>query len=99
VVDVQELARARTAEAIAALVEALADPKHKVAAAVALLDRGWGRPTQPLAGDGDAPPVAIAFEWAPALPQPEPTRTIGAENTSGLEDDTGKEIRVVWPSC
>jgi hypothetical protein len=26
------------------LVEALRDPRHKVAAATALLDRGWGKP-------------------------------------------------------
>jgi hypothetical protein len=40
---------------------------------VALLDRGWGKPTQPLAGDRDAAP--LDFRWAdamPAQPAPEP---------------------------
>jgi len=27
-----------------------------------LLDRGWGKPTQPLAGDADEPPIAISNE-------------------------------------
>jgi hypothetical protein len=33
---------------------------------VALLDRGWGRPTQPLAGDAEEPPIGIEIsdeEW------------------------------------
>jgi hypothetical protein len=46
--NVQELARQHTEQAVRALVEALRDPKLKVAAATALLDRGWGRPIQPL---------------------------------------------------
>ncbi|MBL0952778.1 MAG: HEAT repeat domain-containing protein [Pseudomonas sp.] len=45
---VRDLARAQTTLAIEALVEALEDPngRVRVAAATALLDRGWGRPTQ-----------------------------------------------------
>jgi hypothetical protein len=42
--DVQALAREHTTAAIRTLVEALRDPKLKVAAAQALLDRGWGKP-------------------------------------------------------
>jgi hypothetical protein len=37
-----------------------------------LLDRGFGRSTQPLAGDTEGPPVSITFHWADAVPQPEP---------------------------
>jgi hypothetical protein len=44
VVDVQALAREHTTAAIQTLVAALKDPRHKVAAATALLDRGWGKP-------------------------------------------------------
>jgi hypothetical protein len=44
--NVQELARAHTEDAIQTLVEALKDPKLKVQAATALLDRGWGKPVQ-----------------------------------------------------
>jgi hypothetical protein len=46
--DVQALARTHTTAAVCALAEALRDPKLKVAAATALLDRGWGKPVQPL---------------------------------------------------
>jgi hypothetical protein len=52
---VRTLAREYTEQAITALVDALADPKTAVAAASALLDRGWGRPAQALTGeDGGA---------------------------------------------
>jgi hypothetical protein len=44
--NVQELARTYTKDAIQTLVEALKDPKLKVQAATALLDRGWGKPIQ-----------------------------------------------------
>jgi hypothetical protein len=42
-----------------------------------ILDRGFGRSTQPLSGDSSAPPVAIEFSWADATPaqstpEPEP---------------------------
>lgn len=46
---VRELARQHTAEAIATLVDAMRtskDPKVRCAAAVALLDRGWGKPVE-----------------------------------------------------
>ena len=44
--DIQALAREHTAEAIDALVLALSFPKTAVSAAVALLDRGYGKPLQ-----------------------------------------------------
>jgi len=44
--DVAQLARVHTTDAIKALVKALQRPKEAVPAAIALLDRGWGRPTQ-----------------------------------------------------
>ena len=44
--DVRQLARTFTAQAVHALVEALTDERSKVAAAIALLDRGYGRPQQ-----------------------------------------------------
>jgi hypothetical protein len=46
--DVTELARAHTTDAIRALVAALSNPRERVPAAVALLDRAWGKPLQPL---------------------------------------------------
>jgi hypothetical protein len=44
--NVQELARAHTEDAIRALVAALQNPRERVQAATALLDRGWGKPAQ-----------------------------------------------------
>lgn len=43
---VKALAREHTEAAIQALVDALSSPKERVAAATALLDRAYGRPTQ-----------------------------------------------------
>lgn len=54
---VRELARDYTAQAIEALVATLSDGGHsaKVAAANALLDRGWGKAEQPIVGDEENP--------------------------------------------
>src|SRR5215510_12936646 len=60
---VRELARQHSPEAIEALVKVMTEGKSeaaRVAAATALLDRGWGKPTQPIAGDDEAGPVRIA---------------------------------------
>jgi hypothetical protein len=61
---IEALAREHTPEAIAALVRALKRPAHAVPAAVALLDRGWGKPTQAVTGaDGKAlfPQLVVMF--------------------------------------
>jgi hypothetical protein len=98
---VQELARTYTVDAIETLVGCLRDPKHKVAAAVALLDRGWGRPTLVLAGDEDRPAV-IRFEWAAASTPPLPEESAASSapvidaaiETETEDDDDG--IVVTW---
>jgi hypothetical protein len=59
--DMQEMARARTPQAIEALTLALKNPRERVAAACALLDRGWGKATTVLAVDPDAGPTHISF--------------------------------------
>ena len=46
----------------------------QIAAANALLDRGWGRPTQPVAGDEDLPALKHAHAIIP-------------RDLSGLTDD------------
>lgn len=57
-VKVRDLARAHTEEAIAALVSIMSDPDGdtgpRVRAAEALLDRAWGKPSQPLDHQGEA---------------------------------------------
>jgi hypothetical protein len=52
---IELLAREHTPAAIAALVAALSQPRERVAAAVALLDRGWGKPKQPMTGEDGRP--------------------------------------------
>lgn len=56
---VRELAREYTAEAVAALASVMASGSGpaKVAAANALLDRGWGKAAQVIAGDDEGGPV------------------------------------------
>ena len=53
--DVIELARTHTKEAVATLAEIMksadAHPAAKVAASMALLERGWGKPVQPIDAD------------------------------------------------
>ena len=64
---VRELARLYTPQAVQALVDTLKDGgwSAKVAAANVLLDRGWGKPEQPIVGDEGGPVrhmVRIVFE-------------------------------------
>jgi hypothetical protein len=69
--DISTMAREFTTEALEALVAALRSPKERVPAAVALLDRGWGKPKITIEGDVSlrsyvlrAPsPVESADEW------------------------------------
>lgn len=68
---VRELARKHTEEAIQTLAAIMRDKNEnsraRVAAAEAILDRGWGKPTQPVAGDGDGGPLRVVWE----LPRPD----------------------------
>ena len=63
--DVRNLARQHTPAAVAKLAHIMEKGKSEqacIAAASALLDRGWGKPTQPLSGDKDAPPIGLSIE-------------------------------------
>jgi hypothetical protein len=56
----------------------------RVAAIKELLDRGYGRATQPLSGDNSGGPLAIDFRWADSVPTvtiTQATRTIEATAT------------------
>jgi hypothetical protein len=91
--DVQELARSKTTEAIEALTAALHSPRERVQAACALLDRGWGRPALRVGGDGDGPPIHYTFEWAPATPQPQgDAPTIDGQPAGEAE----RRLELVW---
>jgi hypothetical protein len=56
--QIKSLARAHTERAIQVLQGIMDQPSAsdaaRVSAANSLLDRGWGKPTQPIAGDDDA---------------------------------------------
>jgi hypothetical protein len=61
--NIRELARQHSGTAVAtlaAIAESGKQESARVAAAAALLDRAWGRPTQPLAGDDDMPPIGLS---------------------------------------
>ena len=57
--DIRSLARSHTATAVKCLAgimnQSQAPAAARVAAATALLDRGWGKPAQTIAGDPDQP--------------------------------------------
>ncbi len=62
--DVQALARTHSKAAIETLVKCMqtADPRTRVAAAQALLDRGYGKPAQAVTGESDQP-IEHVFRW------------------------------------
>src|SRR5215469_6312573 len=69
--DLRELARQHTEDALATLVEICRNGENegaRIAAANALLDRGWGKPT--VAVIACDPPAAITmdFGWTPRPP-------------------------------
>jgi hypothetical protein len=83
--DIAALCREHAPEAVATLVAALKDPRHKVAAAEALLNRGFGKPAQSVSIESHAAAVQLHLLAArgvstellqelgispPAVPQP-----------------------------
>lgn len=67
--DIKALARQHAPAAIAELARLALDAESeqaRVAAIRDLLDRGYGKPTQPISGDDDAPPIqhsiAVVFK-------------------------------------
>ena len=72
--DVQELARGYGPAGILKLAElagltdapGAASEAAQIAALNALLDRGFGKPTQPIEDDGDTTPQVIHFTWGKA---------------------------------
>lgn len=61
--EIRSLARSHTESAINALVGIMNQPEApaaaRVSAASVLLDRGWGKPTQPISGDDDGAPLRL----------------------------------------
>jgi hypothetical protein len=64
VAEIRDLARQHTETALNALVKIATAGKSesaRVSAATALLDRGYGKPTQPIAGDSDADAINLGI--------------------------------------
>jgi hypothetical protein len=65
--DIRALAQKHGPDAIATLIEIMQNridtPAAQIAAAKELLDRGYGKSTQPIAGDLNGPPVKTEVTW------------------------------------
>ena len=61
------MCREHAPDAVATLVAALKDPRHKVAAALALLDRGFGKPVQAITTNPDGAPAMLHLLAAQAV--------------------------------
>ena len=62
ITEVRDLARKHTKAAIdklALIMKKSESDRAAIMAATALLDRGWGKPAQPISGDDELPPVKI----------------------------------------
>ena len=88
---VQEMARQKTPQALAALIAALDSPRERVPAAIALLDRGWGRPLQMIAADPERP-IAVEFQWADATPATNTdARSVGQQIEAAIIDAVAED--------
>jgi hypothetical protein len=67
----------------------------RLGAARELLDRGYGRPMLPIAGDDEAPPAKIVFQWAPAT-QPEPVIDAAAAIIDDTRPNTNVPLVLAW---
>lgn len=64
--EIKTLARQYSQEALKALVNVIRSTDSdsaRVAAIRELLDRGYGKATQPISGDEDGPPVPVEIVW------------------------------------
>lgn len=78
--EIRELARLHTATALATLVEVCENGENesaRVAAANAILDRGWGKAAVPI-GDPDLPPM-ITFNIGRDIRPPENVTSISSQ--------------------
>lgn len=69
IAEVRALAQEQGAMAIERLARIARgkDPKAAVAACRELLDRGFGKSTQPIDGDGEGGPVRMTVTWLPPV--------------------------------
>lgn len=74
--EIRSLARGHTETAINVLAGIMSEPEAphaaRISAATALLDRGWGKPTQPIGGD-DESPLTVIHKIERVIVRPEDT--------------------------
>ena len=92
VAEVRELARKHTKAAIdklALIMKKSESDQAAIMAATVLLDRGWGKPTRPISGDDEAPPVKIDARatLADAIAR---VVAAGAKSGANKEPDAGR---------
>jgi hypothetical protein len=71
--EIRSLARAHTEEAINCLVGVMRNSTNdsaKVSAAEKLMDRGWGKPAQPVDGDGEGGAINLVHKIERVIVQP-----------------------------
>jgi hypothetical protein len=72
--DIRSLARGHTEGALATLASIMhsaeAPPAARVAAANSLLDRGWGKPAQPVDGDGEGGAINLVHQIVRVIKNP-----------------------------
>lgn len=85
--EVVQLAREASLRAIGRLIELVenANPKFAIPAATAVLDRAFGKPTQPISGDDERPPVGVQ-----AIPSVEALARLSAEERAQLRTLVGR---------
>jgi hypothetical protein len=86
--EVIELAREASPRAIGRLIELIDDKDGRIAAAAAnsVLDRAFGKPTQPISGDEDKPPVGVA----PVTPTVEALAKLSADDSAAIRSILGR---------
>jgi hypothetical protein len=99
--DIRQLAQPYGAPAVAELARLAGLTKApgalneatRVAALRELLDRGYGRATTILAGDSEAPPAVIRFEWASAAPS---AAADAAATAAATIDAEARPLSLIW---
>jgi hypothetical protein len=86
--EIRSLARGHTETALNTLVGIMnqpeAPPAARVAAANSILDRGWGKPTQPLSGSDDEEPIKLLHRIERVIVDPSPA----SPNSEGVPSAT-----------
>ena len=102
IVDVKALCRTHTQKCIDVLTHIMEQPKAppavRVAAALGLLDRGWGKPAQVVTGDESGLPISVIHRVIVQLPEVdldalEAVNTTPIATPADVEDADANDIK------